>query len=138
MLARALQDTVSGAHIVHQEIAVWVPSDGAWSSGNGKRATIDLCSRGRSGQRFNMTGSTTDFLEQAQALVRSRTAGKRRIARGRLGRANEAGEVVHVGKAVRPGRVIRLADGVAEIGHLIGLQAIGDAHLVEVRVAGER
>jgi len=43
-----------------------------------------------------------------------------------------------VGKTVGPGLVIRLRSAVAQIGDLIGLQAIGDAHLVEVRVAGER
>src|SRR3984957_20388341 len=100
---------------MHQEITIRVQGDRAQRSGNGKRAAINLCSRGRSGQRFNMTGSTTDLLEQAQALIRSRTAGERRIARGRLGSSNEASEVVDVGKAVRSGRVIRLRHRVAQI-----------------------
>jgi len=35
----------------------------------------------RSGQRFNITGNETDFLEQAQALIRSHTACELHIAR---------------------------------------------------------
>lgn len=85
-----------------------------------------------------MANRAADFVEQGETLHGSVTAGERRIARGRLSGANEAGEVVDIGKAVRPRLVIRFGDGVAEFGYLVGLQAIGDAHFVEISVAGER
>src|SRR6202051_4595642 len=111
--------------------------DGAERGGNRKRSAIDLCPHWSSGQCFDVASRTTDFVEQAEALLCSRAADELRIARGGLGGANEAGEAVNVREAVRPRRVIRLGDGIAEIGYLIGLQAISDAHLVEVGVARE-
>src|SRR5690348_7407560 len=116
VLARGLQDSVAGSHIVHQEIAVWVKGDGAERGGNRKRAAIDLCSRWSGGYCFDVADRTTDFAEQAEAPFCVRAVGELRIARRRLGSANEAGEVVSVGKAVRPRCVIGLRGDVAEIG----------------------
>ena len=45
VFARGLQDTVAGAHIVHQEIAIRVQGDRAQRGGNGKRAAINFCSQ---------------------------------------------------------------------------------------------
>src|SRR4030095_13498847 len=85
VLARSLQDSVAGAHIVHQEIAVRVQGDGAERGGNRKRSAIDLCSRGSGGKCFGMADCTADFAKQAEALFCFRAVGDLRIARPRLG-----------------------------------------------------
>ena len=85
-----------------------------------------------------MASRTADFIEKTEALLCSHAVGQLRVTRGRFRRANEAGEAIDIGKTVGPWRIMRLRSAVAQIGDLIGLQAIDDAHLVEVRVAGER
>src|SRR5258708_35229587 len=60
------------------------------------------------------------------------------IAGGRLGGTHEAGKMIDIGKTVGAGRVVGLGSGVAEIGDFIGLKAIGDAHFIEISVAGKR
>lgn len=90
VLASGLQDSVAGAHVVHQEIAVRVKGNGAERGGNRKRSTINFCSRGRTRQCFDVARCTADFVEQAEALLCSRAASELRISRGRLGSANKA------------------------------------------------
>src|SRR5947207_9682639 len=46
--------------------------------------------------------------------------------------------MIDVREAVRAGGVVRLVDGVAEVGDFVGLEAIGDAHFVEIGVGGKR
>ena len=77
-------------------------------------------------------------LKQLVPLLRRGRTGELRIARGRLGGANEASEVVDVGETVRPGRVVRLGRRVAQFRYLVGLEAASDAHFVEIRVGSER
>src|SRR2546430_2462794 len=105
---------------------------------NRKRSTVDFCSCRSGGQCLDMASRTADFIEKTEALLCSHAVGQLRVTRGRFRRANEAGEAIDIGKTVGPGLVLRLGGTVAEIGYLTGLQAIGDAHLVEVRVASER
>src|SRR6266852_175590 len=45
--------------------------------------------------------------------------------------------MIDVSEAVRAGGVVGFRDGIAEIGDFIGLKAIGDAHFVEISIAGE-
>src|SRR5260370_24551706 len=45
--------------------------------------------------------------------------------------------MVDVSEAVRAGGVVGFRDGIAEIGDFIRLEAIGDAHFVEISIAGE-
>ena len=61
-----------------------------------------------------MADCTTDFAKQAEALFSVRAVGEVRIASRHLDNANEAGEVVSVGKAVRPRFVIGPRGGIAE------------------------
>ena len=59
------------------------------------------------------------------------------VAGGGFRGAHEARETIDVGEAVRPGLVVRLADGVAQVGDFVGLEAAGDAHFVEIGVSRE-
>src|SRR5438477_5206821 len=59
------------------------------------------------------------------------------VTGGSLGSANEARKMIDVGEAIRAGLVIRLADGVAQVGDFVGLEAAGDAHFVEIGVGRE-
>src|ERR1700730_4447408 len=138
MLANGLQDSVAGAHVVHEEISERMQGDGAKCGRNRERATVDFCSCGSGGQCFDVASRTADLVEQRVALLCSRAAGKLRVASGSFAGAYEAGEAIDVGKAVCAGLVIRLCGSVANIGDLVWLQAIGYAHLVEIGVAGER
>jgi hypothetical protein len=133
-----LQDSIAGTHVVHEEISIRMQREGSERRYNRKHAAVDFCSGGSSGQCLDVASRTADFVEKTEALVCSRTVGELRITRWRFRCANKAGEAIDIGKAFRPGLVIRLRSAVAKIGDLIGLQAIGDAHLVEVSVAGER
>src|SRR6267154_4829504 len=108
---------------------------GSW---NGKRAAVDLRAGRRRGQRFYVTSDAAHFNEQGEAFLSCGSAGELRIAAGRFRGAHEAGEAIDIGKAVGAGRVVGLRSVVANIGYLIGLQAVGDAHFVEVRVGDER
>lgn len=138
VLARGLQDSVAGADVVHEEISVGMQGDGSKRGRNCVRATIDFGSGGSSGERFDVASRATDLVEKRQAFLCRCAAVELRVARGRFAGANEAREVIDIGKSIGPGRVVRLRDGVAEVGDLVRLQAIGDAHFIEVGVAGER
>src|SRR6202030_4017949 len=107
----------------------------AW---NRKRSTVDLRSRGSSGQCFDVASRTTDLDKQAYALLCGCAVRELGITRGRFRGANKPREVINVGEAVRSRRVIRLRNRVANLGHLIRLKPVRDAHLVEVCVGGER
>src|SRR5437899_7766759 len=138
VLASGLQDSVAGTHVVHQEISIGVQREGSERGWNRKRSAVDFCSCRSGGQCLDMASRTSDLVEKTEALLCSRAIGELRITRGRFRRANEAREAIDIGKTVGPGLVIRLRTAVAHIGDLIGLQTIGDAHFVEVRVGGER
>ena len=58
-----------------------------------------------------------------------------RVASGGFGRADEAGKVVNIVQTVRPRFIVGLGSGVAELGNLVGKQAGGDAHFVQVGVS---
>ena len=85
-----------------------------------------------------MASRTTDLVEQAFALLCHCAARELRIPRRRFRGSNKTGEVIDVGKTVGSRCVIRLRNRVADVGDLIRLQAVGDAHFIEVRIAGER
>src|SRR5215469_391013 len=138
MFADGLKDSVAGAHVVHQEIAVRVQSNGAKRSGNREGSAVNLCSCGSSGQRLDVTGRTPNLVKQVETLPRRRAAGELRIARRRLGGTDETREMIDIGKTVRTGMVIGLWSAVAQIGDLSRLQPVGDAHLVEVCIGSER
>src|SRR5215467_3338862 len=113
VFARGLQDSVACAYVVHEEIAPGMNRLGTECRWNRKSSPVDLCSRRCSPQRLDMARDTADLFHQGETSLRGDAGGKLCIARGRLGSANEAGEVVDVGKAVRPRRVIRLGARVA-------------------------
>src|SRR4029077_1657551 len=99
---------------------------------------VDLRSSRSSDQRLDVASRTTDFAEQAGALLCKLAACELGITRSRLRGSNKPGEAVNVGKAIRSCGVIGLRSSVAKLGYLIGLKPVRDAHLIEVSVAGER
>jgi len=105
---------------------------------NRERAAVDLRAGRRRGQRFYVTSDAAHFNEQGETFLSCGAAGELRIAAGRFRGAHEAGKAIDIGKAVGAGLVIGFGSTVANIGDLIGLQAVGDAHFVKIRVGGER
>jgi hypothetical protein len=77
-----------------------------------------------------------DLLEKSATLLRD--GATLRIGRRCLGSANESGKVVDIGEAVRARSIVGLGDGIADIGDFVRLEAVGNAHFVEISIAGER
>src|SRR5438270_50086 len=84
-----------------------------------------------------MTDLTADPRKQRLALPRRGGRGLPGVARRGLGGAHETREVIDVREPVGLGLVVRLAHRVAEVGHLVGKQCVGDPHLVEIGIARE-
>ena len=63
VLPRRLQDSVAGAHVVHQEIAIRVQCEGPERGWNRKRATVDFCSCRSGGQCLDVASRTANFFE---------------------------------------------------------------------------
>src|SRR6266446_8732963 len=59
------------------------------------------------------------------------------VAGGRFGSAHKAREMVDVSKAVGAGGIVGFGGGIAAIGDFIRLKAIGDAHFIQISIAGE-
>src|SRR5690349_19172101 len=120
---------------MHEEIAVRMECDRPQRRWNGECVSVDLGSGGSRGQGFHVASRATDLIEQAVAPLCLRAVRELRIARRSLGGPNETGEAIDVRQAVRPRLIIRLWNSVAQLRDLIGLQAVGDAYFVEVRIA---
>ena len=96
-------DAVARAHIVHQEVPIWMERDGAKRGGNRERSAIDFCS-GRSGNHgLGVARRTTNLLEQRPTLPGQRGARLRCIARGRFRSSNRAREVINRKAGPGPG-----------------------------------
>src|SRR6185437_6217558 len=99
---------------------------------------IDDSGRGRGLQRWNMTLGTTDFGEQHLAGLCAGSSGELNVARGSLGRAYEPCNAIYIRLTVRARLVVRLGDRIAQVGYLLGKQAIRDSDLIEIGIGGER
>ena len=84
-----------------------------------------------------MAGIAPDLVEKPRAFSGLGRLGERRVARRGLRCPDEPREAVNIFQAVRAGRVVGLGDRVAQQRDLVGKQLVGDAHFVQVSVAGE-
>jgi len=66
VLARGLQDSVSGADVVHQEIAIGMQGDGSERGRNGVSAAIDFGSGGGGGERLYVARGAAHLFEQGE------------------------------------------------------------------------
>src|SRR5580692_9128052 len=138
VLRNRLQNSVARANVMHQEVSVRMKCDRAECGRNRERSTIDFRSSWSGRHVLGVASLAPDLLEQLQASVRRSGARDLSIARGRFRSSHKPGEVVNVGEAVWPRGVVRLRSGVTELGDFVRLQAVCDAHLIQVCVAGER
>ena len=130
-------DAIAGTDVVQQEVAVGVKGLVAERGGNHELAAVDLRACRCCGQRRNMADVAADLGEQRLALADRRGRGLAHVARRTLCGAHETREVIDVGEPIRPALVIRLSRRVTQIGHFVGLQRVGDAHLIEVSIGRE-
>src|SRR5438309_2316932 len=63
VFGHGLQDSVAGADVVHEEIAVGIRGDGAKSGGNRVSSTVDLCSGRSAGEGWDMTDGAPDLVD---------------------------------------------------------------------------
>src|SRR5580704_19110763 len=101
-------------------------------------AAVDGSTSSGRGERCDVAGGAANFFEQSFAVFSFGSLRERDIARRRFRGAHEASEVIDVEETVGAGRVIGFASGIAEIGDFVGLEAIRDAHFVEIGVSRER
>src|SRR5256885_996740 len=63
VFGRGLQDSVAGADVVHEVIAVGVRDDGAECGWNCVSSAVDLCTGGSAGEGWDMADGASDFVE---------------------------------------------------------------------------
>src|SRR6266702_3670306 len=137
MLGHGLNDAVAGANIVKQEVAVGMKLLSAEGGRDGEGAAIEVCAGGSGRKRLNVAGITAHFVEYLRAQSGFGSLRNLGVARGSFRGTDEAREVVDIGVTVGADLVIRFRSRVAEVGDFVGLEAAGDAHLIEIGVRGE-
>src|ERR1700736_3561498 len=85
-----------------------------------------------------MTAAATDSGEQCLAGPGLGGAGSLDVARRCFGRTYETCEMVEIRQTVRPRPVVRLGDGIAQVGDFIRKQAVGNPDFIQVSIARER
>jgi len=133
-----LHDSVPGADIVQEEIAVGMESDRAESRWDDERASIDPRPRGRSFQRSDMAGSTADLIEELRTPLCRSCGCQLLVSRRRFQCPHEPGQSIDIEQSVRTLSVVGLGYSVAQPGDLVRLQRIGDADLIQIGIADER
>ena len=131
------EDAVARADVVQQEIAVGMECLVAERVGNGEFSTIHGCTRGCGGQRRDMADVAANFGEQRFAFLGPSGGSLSSVARRSFGSAHEAREVIDIRKAVCAGFVVRFGYCIAQVGHFVGKQRVGNSHFVEVGIARE-
>src|SRR5882724_969586 len=106
MLFRCDRKAVAGAHVVEQEIPERVKLLAPERLRNREGAAVDRRAGGRRHQRTNVARGAADFVEEPGPFLRLGLPGKLLVARGRLGRPDEAREVVDVFETILPGRIV--------------------------------
>src|SRR5207245_1198718 len=137
MLGHGLNDAVTGSDIVEKEVAVRMKLLFAERVRDGVGATIDLCAGGSGGQSLYVAGLAADGSEQFGAMASLGSLRQLGIASRSFAGAHEAREMVDVGKAVGARLVIGFADGIANTGDFVWLEAAGAAQLVEIGVGAD-
>src|SRR5271156_5240612 len=85
-----------------------------------------------------MTRDATSRIEQALSHGSIRACRQRRVARWRLGPAYKLSEMVDIRHAESIRSVLRVGGHFTDGRNIFGLQAIGNTHFIEIRVAGKR
>ena len=138
MLLRRHDDPVAGPDVVEEEVAEGVERALAQFGGDGEQAAVDLRARRRGRERARVAARAADAVEEPRTPPRRGGARQHRVPRRRLGRADEAGEVIDVVEPIRARLAVGLGGVVAEVRDLVREQAARDPHLVEVGVPRER
>src|SRR5215472_379826 len=137
-LAAVLDDAVSGSYVVQQEVGVWVDGLAAERRRYGEGAPVNHGSGRSRGDRRNVADGAADLVKEVGARLSVGCGSQRCIARRRLGGAHKAGKVIDILQPVRAGLVFGVGCGLANRGGVGGVEPVGDALLVQVRVTGER
>ena len=137
VLRGILDDAVAGTDVVEQEVAVGMDDFVAERIGDGERSAIDDRSGGSRDDAADVAGGTADVFEHSLALLSRRGCGESCVSRGDLGAADELGEVVDVGEAEVIGNVFGICGDFADGGHIVGTQAVGHSHFIQIGVADE-
>ena len=138
-LSAILDDAVSGAHIVQQEVTVRMDDLISQCRGYGERSAIDDRA-GRSGHDpRDVADVAADLAEELLTGLRSRRGRQSSVARRRFASTHEASKRVDV--VVRVFRIsngIERSHGISHGSTFLREQAVGDALFVQVGVGSER
>src|SRR3989440_9479879 len=63
VFGHGLQDSIAGADVVHEEIAVRIRGDGAERGWNCVSSAVDLCTGRSAGEGWDMADGASDFVE---------------------------------------------------------------------------
>src|SRR5579859_6702524 len=138
VLRAGLHNSVSGAHVVQQEVAKGMNDFVAERIGNGELAAIDLCTRRSGCNGRYMANGAAKFMKRSFAGLRRWSRGQGRIARRSHGAANKLGKVVNVCQSKAVGNIFGVRRGLANRSCVFGAQPVGNTHLIQISVANER
>lgn len=136
--AAVLDDSISCADVVEEEVAIGVDDFIAEGVGNDERAAVDDRACGRGNDGGDVASVAADLLEDRGPGQGVRCVDEIRVACGRFGGAHESGEVVDVGHAVGVRMIFRILSRFAKGGYVLRVEAAGDAHFVQIGVGGKR
>jgi len=138
VFGRVLDDTVSGLDVVKQKVTVRVNDLIAESVRHGKRSAIDNGSSGSGDDGADMTTGAANILEDSLSCLCRGRGSQKRIARRCLGAADELREVIDVRQTDIVWNVFRVGGDLANRGNVLGPQAVGYAHFIQVGVTDKR
>src|SRR4029077_15053562 len=85
----------------------------------------------------DVASGAADVLEQILPRLGGRSCGESRVARGDLRAADELGEMVDVRQAEIVRDILGILRDFADGRHIVGPQAVGYSHFIQVSVADE-
>src|SRR6201997_1313180 len=105
---------------------------------NGKHSSVNDSSGGGCRNRRHVAIGASDMLKDDLPLMSGGSHGENRVTRWHHRSANELGEVVDIRQSQGVGLIFGICGCLADCGHVLRAQTIGNSHLVHVSVGDER
>src|SRR6266566_9302027 len=87
------------------------------------------------GHTVHMALGAANLVKQLEPFLGSLTVRHLRVTSGSFGGADESRKMVDIVQPVRTGLIVGFGSSVAELGYLVGEEACGDAHFVQVGIS---
>src|SRR5215831_5813519 len=137
-LSAVLHNPISGSDVMQKEVAERMEGLVAQSGRHGELSLVDHGSCGYRGEGLHVADGATDGVEDLRAGLRIARRRQRGVPRRCLGSAHEAGKVIDVLQSVGTGLVLGISRSLAYRGRVRGVEAVADALLIQISIAGER